>query len=47
MIIQCRRCNEKRVMARSVEWGRRGVRLNDIALGIIVPPLAIDEFNGQ
>lgn len=46
MIIQCRRCNEKRVMARSVEWGRRGVWLNDIALGIIVPPLAIDEFNG-
>jgi NAD(P)-dependent dehydrogenase (short-subunit alcohol dehydrogenase family) len=41
-----KRCNEKRVMAQSVEWGRRGARLNDIAPGIIVTPLAIDEFNG-
>lgn len=41
-----KRCNEKRVMAQSVEWGRRGARLNAIAPGIIVTPLAIDEFNG-
>ena len=41
-----KRCNEKRVMAESVEWGKRGARLNDIAPGIIVTPLAIDEFNG-
>ena len=41
-----KRCNEKRVMAESVKWGERGVRLNDIAPGIIVTPLAIDEFNG-
>lgn len=41
-----KRCNEKRVMAQSVEWGRRGARLNDIAPGIIVTPLAMDEFNG-
>ena len=41
-----KRCNEKRVMAKSVEWGKRGARLNDIAPGIIVTPLAIDEFNG-
>ncbi len=41
-----KRCNEKRVMAQSVEWGRRGARLNDIAPGIIVTPLAIDEFHG-
>jgi NAD(P)-dependent dehydrogenase (short-subunit alcohol dehydrogenase family) len=41
-----KRCNEKRVMAQSVEWGKRGARLNDIAPGIIVTPLAIDEFNG-
>lgn len=37
---------EKRVMAQSVEWGKRGARLNDIAPGIIVTPLAVDEFNG-
>lgn len=41
-----KRCNEKRVMAQSVEWGKRGARLNDIAPGIIVTPLAMDEFNG-
>lgn len=41
-----KRYNEKRVMAQSVEWGKRGARLNAIAPGIIVTPLAIDEFNG-
>ena len=41
-----KRCNEKRVMAQSVEWGKRGARINDIAPGIIVTPLAVDEFNG-
>lgn len=41
-----KRCNEKRVMAQCVEWGKRGARLNAIAPGIIVTPLAIDEFNG-
>jgi NAD(P)-dependent dehydrogenase (short-subunit alcohol dehydrogenase family) len=41
-----KRCNEKRVMAQAVDWGKRGARLNDIAPGIIVTPLAIDEFNG-
>ena len=41
-----KRCNEKRVMAQSVQWGRRGARINAIAPGIIVTPLAIDEFNG-
>lgn len=41
-----KRCNEKRVMAQSVEWGKRGARLNAIAPGIIVTPLAKDEFNG-
>lgn len=41
-----KRCNEKRVMAQSVEWGKQGARLNAIAPGIIVTPLAIDEFNG-
>lgn len=41
-----KRCNEKRVMYECVLWGQRGARLNDIAPGIIVTPLAIDEFNG-
>lgn len=41
-----KRCNEKRVMAESVKWGQRGARLNDIAPGIVVTPLALDEFNG-
>ncbi|MBO7725741.1 MAG: SDR family oxidoreductase [Thermoguttaceae bacterium] len=41
-----KRCNEKRVMAECVKWGARGARLNDIAPGIIVTPLAVDEFNG-
>ena len=30
----------------SIEWGKRGACLNDIAPGIIVTPLALDEFNG-
>ena len=33
-------------MAESVKWGQRGARINAIAPGIIVTPLAIDEFNG-
>ena len=41
-----KRCNEKRVMAEAVKWGEKGARINDIAPGIIVTPLAIDEFNG-
>lgn len=41
-----KRCNEKRVMAEAVKWGERGARINAIAPGIIVTPLAIDEFNG-
>ena len=41
-----KRCNEKRVMAESVKWGEKGARLNSISPGIIVTPLALDEFNG-
>ena len=33
-------------MAQAVEWGKRGARLNAIAPGIIVTPLALDEFKG-
>ena len=41
-----KRCNEKRVMAESVKWGKKGARINSISPGIIVTPLALDEFNG-
>lgn len=41
------RCNEKRTMYEAVKWGERQARLNDIAPGIIVTPLACDEFNGE
>lgn len=41
-----KRANEKRVMAEAVKWSQNGARLNAIAPGIIVTPLALDEFNG-
>ena len=41
-----KRCNGKRVMAEAVKWGERGARINTISPGIIVTPLALDEFNG-
>lgn len=41
-----KRCNVKRVMSEAVKWGKKGARLNSISPGIIVTPLAIDEFNG-
>ena len=41
-----KRCNVKRVMAEAVRWGKRGAHINSISPGIIVTPLAIDEFNG-
>ncbi len=41
-----KRCNEKRVMFESVRWGEKGARINSISPGIIVTPLAQDEFNG-
>ena len=41
-----KRCNVKRVMAEAVKWGEHGARINSISPGIIVTPLAVDEFNG-
>lgn len=41
-----KRCNEKRVMYEAVRWGKKSARINSISPGIIVTPLAIDEFNG-
>jgi len=41
-----KRCNVKRVMFESIRWGEKEARINSISPGIIVTPLAIDEFNG-
>jgi len=41
-----KRCNVKRVMYEANRWAERGARINSISPGIIVTPLAIDEFNG-
>lgn len=41
-----KRCNQKRVMFEAIHWGEKKARINSISPGIIVTPLAIDEFNG-
>lgn len=41
-----KRCNIKRVMYEACRWGEKGARINSISPGIIVTPLAIDEFKG-
>ena len=41
-----KRCNVKRVMGCAVKQGEKGARINSISSGIVVTPLAIDEFNG-
>lgn len=38
--------DEQLVMAEAVKWGTKGARINSISPGIVVTPLAIDEFNG-
>jgi NAD(P)-dependent dehydrogenase (short-subunit alcohol dehydrogenase family) len=40
-----KRANTLRVQAASVEWGDRGARVNSLSPGIIMTPLALDEFN--
>ena len=42
-----KRGNVKRVMSEAVKWGENGARINSISPGIIVTPLALDEFNGE
>ena len=42
-----KRCNVKRVMYEACNWGEKEARINSISPGIIVTPLAIDEFNGS
>lgn len=44
--IVSKRCNHLRVRtAAATSWGERGARVNSISPGIIVTPLAYDEFN--
>lgn len=44
--ITAKRCNHLRVRtAAATTWGDRGARINTISPGIIVTPLAYDEFN--
>ena len=33
-------------MGCAVKWGEKGARINSTSPGIVVTPLAIDEFNG-
>lgn len=43
--IAAKRCNQLRVRtAAATTWGKRGARINTISPGIIVTPLAYDEF---
>lgn len=42
-----KRANVLRVRAEAVRWGERGARVNAISPGIIMTPLARDEFNGS
>lgn len=41
-----KRGNSLRVMAEAVRWGKRGARVNTVSPGIIITPLARDEFAG-
>lgn len=41
-----KRANQVRVRAASVEWGRRGVRVNTISPGIISTPMSAAELEG-
>lgn len=43
--IMAKRANQLRVRKAAMDWGKRGARINTISPGIIVTPLAYDEFN--
>lgn len=42
-----KRANHLRVRTAAVAWGKRGARINTISPGIIVTPLAYDEFQAD
>lgn len=43
--VLAKRANQLRVRKAAIDWGRRGARINTISPGIVVTPLAYDEFN--
>ena len=42
--IMSKRANQLRVRKVAIDWGRRGARINTISPGVVVTPLAYDEF---
>ena len=42
--VLAKRANQLRVRKAAMDWGRRGARINTISPGIVVTPLAYDEF---
>lgn len=43
--VLAKRANQLRVRKAAIDWGKRGARINTISPGIVVTPLAYDEFN--
>lgn len=43
--IMSKRANHLRVQASSINWGKRGARVNSISPGIVLTPLALHELN--
>lgn len=42
--IMSKRANQLRVRKAAIDWGKRGARINTISPGVVVTPLAYDEF---
>jgi NAD(P)-dependent dehydrogenase (short-subunit alcohol dehydrogenase family) len=42
--IMAKRGNQLRVRKAAIDWGKRGARINTISPGVVVTPLAYDEF---
>lgn len=42
--IMAKRANQLRVRKAAIDWGKRGARINTISPGVVVTPLAYDEF---
>ena len=42
--VMSKRANQLRVRKAAIDWGKRGARINTISPGVVVTPLAYDEF---